>query len=110
MFRTAIRREAKGDVEFAGHYRIARVGCGATCNSFFIVDSISGKVHNGFALTELPGYWLAEHSSESISRMEFYPNSRLLKINGCPNESNCGFYDYVMVDGVGLKLIRKQLL
>ena len=42
--------------------------------------------------------------------MEFHPNSRLLKINSCPNGSNCGFYDYVMIDGSGLKLVRKELL
>ena len=42
--------------------------------------------------------------------MEFHPNSRLLKINACPNETNCGLYDYVMVEGKGLKLIRKELL
>jgi len=42
--------------------------------------------------------------------MEFYPNSRLLKINGCPNEENCGFYDYEMVNEKGLKLLRVELL
>lgn len=35
---------------------------------------------------------------------------RLMKINGCPKDENCGFYDYEMVDGKGLKLIRKELL
>jgi hypothetical protein len=34
----------------------------------------------------------------------------LLKINACPNEENCGLYDYEMIDGKGLKLIRKELL
>jgi hypothetical protein len=42
--------------------------------------------------------------------MEFHPNSRLMKIDGCPGEENCGFYDYEMVDGKGLKLLRKELL
>ena len=42
--------------------------------------------------------------------MEFHPNSRLLKINACPNEQNCGLYDYVMVERKGLKLLRKELL
>jgi hypothetical protein len=40
----------------------------------------------------------------------YRPSSRLLKINGCPNERNCGFYDYEMVDGKGLRLIQKRLL
>jgi len=42
--------------------------------------------------------------------MEFHPNSRLLKINACPNEKDCGLYDYVMVDGKGLKLVQKERL
>jgi hypothetical protein len=33
-----------------------------------------------------------------------------MKVNGCPNERDCGFYDYIMVEGEGLKLIRKRLL
>ena len=45
-----------------------------------------------------------------MERMEFHPNSRLLKVNACPNEANCGLYDYVMVEGRGLKLVRKELL
>jgi hypothetical protein len=67
-------------------------------------------VYEGFGVVDLPGAWLEKHSSEHVERMEFHPNSRLLKINGCPNESNCGFYDYVVVDGVGLKLLYKKLL
>jgi hypothetical protein len=33
-----------------------------------------------------------------------------MKINPCPYEQNCGLYDYEMVEGKGLKLIRKELL
>ena len=58
----------------------------------------------------LPYTWVDEHGDDATERMEFYPNSRLLKINSCPNEENCGLYDYVMIDGKGLKLIRKELL
>ena len=42
--------------------------------------------------------------------MEFHPDSRLLKVNACPNEANCGLYHYVMVEGKGLKLLQKELL
>jgi hypothetical protein len=42
--------------------------------------------------------------------IEFHPQSRLFKINGCPNEENCGFYDYVMTEKRGLRLVRKELL
>lgn len=111
MFRTRIRQGAKSDVEFAGHYTIPRWGCGTECNVFMIVDSISGKVSDGLGIGGLPFDWLEERGGdEAIPRMEFYPNSRLLKINACPNEENCGLYDYEMVDGKGLKLLRVELL
>jgi hypothetical protein len=109
-FRTMIRLGASTDVEFAGHYTIPRWGCGTECNGFVIVDSRNGKVYDGFGVAGLPFNWVQEHGDEAIERMEFHPNSRLLKINACPNEENCGLYDYEMVEGRGLKLIRKELL
>jgi len=109
-FRTMIRKGADSRVEFAGHYTIPRWGCGTDCNEFVIVDSISGKVYDGFGVAGLPFKWLEKHGGEEMERMEFHPNSRLLKINACPNEQNCGLYDYVMVQGKGLKLVRKELL
>jgi hypothetical protein len=110
-FRTRIREGAKSDVEFAGHYTIPRWGCGTECNGFVIVDSISGRVYDGLGITGLPFRWVEERGGEeAIPRMEFYPNSRLLKINACPNEEDCGLYDYEMIDGKGLKLLRVDLL
>lgn len=97
-------------MEFAGHYTIPRWGCGTNCNGFVIVDSISDRVSDGLGLDELPFDWVKGHGGDAIKRMEFHPNSRLLKINACLNEANCGLYDYVMVDGKGLKLLRRELL
>jgi hypothetical protein len=42
--------------------------------------------------------------------MEFHADSRLMKMDGCPNETNCGYYDYVMIEGKGLELVRKELV
>jgi len=109
-FRTVIRTGAKTAVEFAGHYTIPRFGCGAGCNGFYIVDSVNGRVFDGFGIADLPGAWLDKQAGDPPARIDFHQNSRLLKINGCPNEKNCGFYDYLMVDGKGLKLVSKQLL
>lgn len=110
-FRTRIRQGAKSDVEFAGHYTIPRWGCGTECNGFVVVDSITGEVYDGFGVAGLPVGWLEEHGGDdAFPRIEFYPNSRLLKINACPNEENCGLYDYEMLDGKGLKLLRVDLL
>jgi len=107
-FRTVIREGAKSKVEFAGHYTVPRWGCGSGCSTFVIVDSITGAVYNGFNVADLPAAWIEKHGEQE--RMEFRPNSRLIKINGCINEQNCGFYDYVMTEGKGLKLLRKELL
>jgi hypothetical protein len=110
-FRTMIRLGAKSKVEFSGHYTLPRWGCGTGCNFFTVVDSITGKVYDApFGISELPGKWLDEHEGEPPDRMEYRVNSRLLRLNGCANERDCGFYDFVMVDGKGLMLVRKELL
>ncbi len=113
MFRTRIRLGANAPVKFAGHYTVPSWGCGASCIGFVIVDSITGKTYDGFGVESLPDSWLDDHAGDSyklIEFMEFHPSSRLLKIDGCLNEQWCGFYDFEMVDGKGLKLIRKELL
>jgi hypothetical protein len=109
-FRTMIRRGARSPVQFAGHYTVAGWGCGTDCNGFVVVDSKTGKVYEGLGVAGLPPSWLEDYGEEAMERMEFYPDSRLMKINACPAEENCGLYDYEMVDGKGLKLIRKELL
>lgn len=111
MFQTRIRLGAKGQVEFAGHYSVPRWGCGAGCSQIVIVDSETGRIYDvPFSVVELPGVWEESHNIEDHERMEFHPDSRLMKSNMCPNEQDCGFYDYVMVDRKGLKLVRKQPL
>lgn len=110
-FRTMIRRGAENKVEFAGHYTVPRWGCGTSCNQFAIADSVTGTVYDvPFAVVQFPGAWFDKHKMDTYKRMEFYPSSRLMKISGCPNERDCGFYDYVMVEGRGLELVRKELL
>ena len=106
-FRTKIREGAKSKVEFAGHYTVPRWGCGSGCSTFAIVDSITGAVYNGFNVADLPPAWIEKHGEQE--QMEFHPDSRLIKINGCLNEQNCGFYDYA-IEGKGLRLVRKELL
>jgi hypothetical protein len=109
-FRTVIRRAAKLPVQFGGHYTVPEFGYGTECSGFYIVDSISGRVYDGFGIMDLPHEWLDKQSREEPPRIQFMPHSRLLKINGCPNEHNCAYYDYLIEDGRGLKLIQKWLL
>jgi hypothetical protein len=109
-FRTMIRHGAQSKVEFAGHYTVPRWGCGAGCAMFAIVDSISGSVYDApFRVSELPvASW--ERADEPPERFGMRPDSALLRIDGCANEQDCGFYDFVMIEGKGLKLLRKELL
>jgi len=110
-FRTMIRRGANFPVQFAGHYTVPRWGCGAGCTYSAIVDSLTGRVHDApFHVSELPGAWEEKHMNDLPARMEVTPESRLMKINGCPNERDCGFYDYLMIEGKDLRLLRKQVL
>ncbi len=108
--RSIIRKGAKSAVQFAGHYTVPQFALGAGASAFFIVDSITGKVYDGIGVEDLPDQWVEKQSDDQPPRIQFMPASRLLKINGCPNETDCGYYDYVMVDGKGLKLVRKWLL
>ncbi len=110
LFKTRIRAGSKASVEFAGHYTVPRFGCGTECSAFFIVDSVTGNVYDGFSVSDLPAAWLSLQSDHEPSRWEFHPNSRLFRVTGCINEKDCGYYDYLMVDGKGLTLAKKWLL
>jgi hypothetical protein len=44
MFRTQLRNAMKVGPNFAGHYTLARWGCGSGCTSVAIIDAISGQV------------------------------------------------------------------
>jgi len=112
MFRTMIRSggEVTDNLKFAGHFTVPQWGCGSDCSQFAVVDSISGEVYGPFAVSGVPGTWLEDHDSAGLPHLEFTPGSRLLRVNGCPNERDCGFYDYIIEEGKGLKLIQKELL
>ena len=109
-FRTAIRRGANVPVQLAGHYTVPVWGCGAGCIAFDIVDSITGRVYDGYVVV-LPESWLDEHSSLEWKSLEYRPTSRIFRINGCLGETGpCGLYDYLMTPGKGLTLIHRELL
>ena len=47
QFRTALRWAVKGNPpNFAGHYIVAEWGCGSSCQSGMIIDTISGTVYD----------------------------------------------------------------
>ena len=43
-FRTELRRQAARGPNFAGHFTLARWGCGAGCVTVAVIDAISGEV------------------------------------------------------------------
>jgi hypothetical protein len=43
-FRTELRRQAASGPNFAGHYTLARWGCGAGCVTVAVIDALSGEV------------------------------------------------------------------
>lgn len=111
MFRTRIRAGAKEPISFAGHYTVPTWGCGSGCLAFVIVDAITGKVFGGIGSVELITPKSEDDDLGGLrERVEYHPTSRLLKVNGCINESYCGVFDYEMIEGKGLKLIHKELL
>ncbi len=110
MFRSVIRRGANRTAQFAGHYTVPMWGCGTGCIAFIIVDSITGHVYNGHAVSSLPDQRVEEYKLSSTSPVVFNVDSELLKINGCPTEHECALYDCRIVAGKGLKLIREERL
>jgi hypothetical protein len=44
MFRTVLRRQAASGPNFAGHFTLARWGCGAGCVTVAVIDAVSGVV------------------------------------------------------------------
>lgn len=81
LFRTRLRDAARRRPDFAGHYVLARWGCGAMCQSVAIIDVRSGRV------TWTPGSiccWTSEDNS--IEPVQFRPDSSLLVLTGLRNE------------------------
>jgi hypothetical protein len=68
IFRTRIRLGAKA-VNFAGHFAIMRIGCGAGCTINFLVDLKTGRISD-FPLGGEDHYALV---------LSFRPDSRLIK-------------------------------
>src|SRR5262249_12273195 len=47
-YRTRLRAGANGKPNFGGHYFLVDWGCGSSCQSYMLVDAITGKVFDGF--------------------------------------------------------------
>jgi hypothetical protein len=100
MFRTRLRENAEEDVNFAGHYVAATWGCGSACASFAIIDARTGQVYFPSILRLVGGFGYSQNL------IQFRKDSRLLIVEGMPNdEGYVGRYYYVWKNN-RLKLIR----
>lgn len=86
-FRTRIREDAAKGPNFAGKYTIVVWGCGSGCQSFVVVDSVTGRVHwnRPFSILGVPDD--LRHDG-----LQYKVNSRLLMAGGCPEDEKCGTY------------------
>jgi len=112
LFRTQIKEWGKERPNFAGHYTLAKWGCGTDCTMFAFIDARTGKVYFDHIATNvavnvhqdlLPGGdW---HGSGAL---RFKADSRLLVLIGMPNEDpklrGISFYEWT---GQRLKLVRR---
>jgi hypothetical protein len=77
LYRTMIRRDAQAGPNFAGHYTIARWGCGSTCVRFAIIDARTGRVYFHPKVLQV---MQAPYQAEDV--LQFRPDSRMLIISG----------------------------
>lgn len=86
LYRTVLREGAKLGPNFAGHYTIVQIGCGAATVCPAIVDARSGEV---FFPPELKsaGALLIDTGGADIETLNYRRDSRLLVVAGTPNEN-----------------------
>lgn len=82
-FRTRLREAAKEKPDFAGHYIVARWGCGSGCLSGAFIDARTGRV---YMLPFVVVCCYGMNMDEEAERMEFRPDSKLIIIRGTLNE------------------------
>lgn len=104
-YRTIIAEAAKKGPNFAGHYTIVPIGCGAATVCVAIVNQNSGKVLFPADLKNIESL-LVDTGSDNISSLNFRVNSNLLITVGTPNGdlSQAGI-SYFLMDDNRLKKI-----
>jgi hypothetical protein len=103
LYRTQIRRAARKPADFAGHFRVARWGCGTCCEQFAIVDLRTGKV-------SFPGFTVScglnpRDPVQKDAGIFYRADSRLLVVSGIRGEGKeAGVWYYQWTNG-GLALV-----
>jgi hypothetical protein len=105
-YRTVIRDEAKAGPNFAGHYTVIKIGCGAATSCIAIADAISGHVYfppNLRSATSL----LMDTGKFDLRSLNYRLASRMMIVAGEPNEviKRAGM-SYYLWSGNKLRLLR----
>ncbi len=112
-YRTTIRHAVKAGPNFAGHYVIARWGCGSGCHGFVVVDIATGRIFDTpfrdlnvhyppsgvFEDDAKPGWW-----SLNDDVLNFRSDSSLLIVEGCLDDHQCG-RTYYKIESSGMRQI-----
>jgi hypothetical protein len=102
MYRTRINEAAKGEVDFAGHYIVAKWGCGASCLSGAIIDAKSGVV------TMIPWMVCCTMWDGDAERIQHRAESRLIVFVGMINEEEPDAFHYFEFDGRELRRLARE--
>ena len=88
-YRTDLQEAATGPVNFAGHYVLTSIGCGAGCVQLAAIDASAGSVT-----------WLAPTVCcwplAMTEPLEYRRDSRLLIVHGALNEKGSGVHAFVL--------------
>lgn len=106
LYRTVIKEEAKLGPNFADHYTIIRIGCGAATTCLAIADAKSGNVYFPPDLKSAEAL-LVDTGKVNVDTLNYRRDSRLLIVVGSPNGKidQSGISYYLWQSGK-LKLIR----
>ena len=92
-YKTVITDQSVKEVNFAGHYRVATLGCGTDCRGFAIINKQTGMVYT------MPGVELvAGIMGNDEERISFRPDSKLFIITGLINDEKEGKFYYLWSD------------
>ncbi len=111
-YRTVLREAAQEGVNFNGHYRVTRWGCGTNCIQWAVIDLTTGRVW--MAPEMLTSGWSpAEQPENTPDWFEFSPKSALLYVHVWNGRRNDRTFDtrlvYVWKNGAP-RLLRKEKL
>ncbi len=85
-YREVIGEESKGPPNFAGQFKLVRIGCGAATICVAIVDDLDGHVYFPRMLNSAEAL-LVDTGSVRLDTLNFRLDSNLLILIGVPNEN-----------------------